>query len=131
MDLRVGVIIIAIFEIMSGYATLGAGVTWNTVIIAISFVVAGKFLLYGTITYSQTATIVNLVVSGIGIIFYAIASIISLIAVATIDPNNPNFYEVAAKDIGFGTLWLVLALLNLYFCLCVYSFLRGLKSGSL
>ena len=37
--------------------------------------------------------------------------------------KNPNFYEIAAKDIAYRVSMIAFAILNSYFCFCIYSFL--------
>ena len=128
LDLRIGAILIAIFQIISSLVTCVSLVTWNTVVIAILCVASGKCLLFGVIRPHQTATMVSLVLSMAGVLFYVVAVIMSIIVITSIDPQNPNFYEIASKDIAYGVSMISFAILNSYFCFCIYSFLGELKA---
>ena len=52
---------------------------------------------------------------------------ISIVVIAGLDENGPNFIEIAMKDIIYGIGMLILAVLNSYFSVCIYAFMTLLK----
>ena len=130
-------------EIFVGLSTLQFGVTWISVIIAITDVGAGACLLYGAIRYHQSSTIFNLVFSMIGIVFYVISACVAL-AASTEESAAQSFglhlrWTFTLEKIllwkevwiAFGVYCLGMALIDLYFWLCVFSFFKRLKSRTL
>ena len=81
LDLRFGIIIIAVIEIFKGLACLGFGIQWDTTIIALACiqlilsVLAGMSLVHGAIKSRTESVLVYLVLSAIEIfIVVAMAS---------------------------------------------------------
>ena len=131
VELRVGTIVIAILQIIGGLGNLGAGQGWNNIIGMIMGVAAGACLLYGAIAYNPTATLVNLIFSMIGIVFCVIIAIIAFASIAAIPKHNPNAGASTGVAIGAGVSFLIVAAVEVYFWICVYSFYKALKSGSI
>ena len=126
-DLRAGIVFMALFQIVVGLIPLIGLVTWNTVVIAIVCVASGKCLLYGVFTNHRTTIMMSLFLSIVAVVFYVVAVIISIVVIAGLDTNGPNFGEIASKDIAFGIGMLILAVINAYFCICIYRFKNTLK----
>ena len=121
MDLHVGAIFISVLQIVSGLLPLIRWTVWVNIVIAIVFVASGKCLLYAKIRRYPTTMFVSLFLSMVGIIFYIVAVIMSIFVLTNLDINGPNFAEIAAEDIAYAILMTLLACLNVYFCLCIYS----------
>ena len=121
LDLNVGAILISVFQIVSGLLPLIKWTVWVNIVIAIVLVASGKCLLYGTIRRYPTTMFVSLFLSMVGIIFYIVAVIMAIIILKNLDINGPNFAEIAAEDIAYAILMILLACLNVYFCICIYS----------
>lgn len=122
VDLRVGAIVIAILDIIAGLAGFGRGATWDNIIGCLALLAAGVCLLYGGIKYHQITTTVYLVFQMIGIVMYGIMVILMLVQGAA----SGN-----AQVLGVMVALFLVACLQIYFWLCVFSFLKGLKSGEI
>ena len=157
LDLRAGAFVIATWEIiygivMFGLSTLGDAVSVSILIIAIEYVIAGACLLYGATKYHQKATVANLVWSIIGIVKEFITAIVLFASsdmiylspgtqtkmISDIQNHNGTHNEseessgvITSTANTVGVVFLVGAFVHIYFWLCVYSFLKGLKSGSI
>ena len=129
LNLRTGAILIAIFQIVTGLIPLIGLVTWNTVVVAIICVVSGKCLLYGTLTNHLATIMMSLILSMIAVVFYIVAVITSIVIICGLDSNGPNFVEIAAKDIAFGIGMMLLSVVNLYFCICIFSFKNEVRNN--
>ena len=133
IDLRVGAIVIAILEIIGGLCNFGnmQGNVWGSVICAIASILAGLCLLFGAIKYNQVAVIVNLVFSMIAIVFYAIVAIMVFIAAGLYGSQRGAQPEAVGAVIVAGVVIVIAILLMIYFWICVFSFLKGLKAGDI
>ena len=140
VDLRTGAMIIAILEILGSLSQLRRSTDLDGVIGMIVGVIAGATLMFGASKYNPTATLVHLIFSMIGVVgsfVYAILFFVGSGLVAA-DPNlnesiNVNGNKVDADDLFefYGLAFLFAGLLELYFWLCIYSFYKGLKSGTI
>ena len=131
VELRAGTIVIAILQIIQGVGGLGAGQGWSNIIGMIVAVAAGVCLLYGAIAYNPTATLVNLIFSMIGIVFCLIISIMAFSVIAAIPRDHPQADAATGGAIGTGVLFLIVAIVEIYLWICVYSFYKALKSESI
>ena len=125
---RTGIILVAIFQIVFGLIPLIYLVTWNTVLLAILCMASSKFLFYGIFSNSLTPIRISLSLSVVAVAFYVIGVVISIVVIAGLDKNGPNFIEIAMRDIIYGIGMLILAVLNSYFSVCIYAFMTLLKS---
>ena len=73
VDLRVGVVVIGILEILKGLACLVFTIDWDTVLTAIAYVVAGICIIIGGIRRNTTPLLITLVFLGIGASFLALS----------------------------------------------------------
>ena len=126
IDLRVGAIIIALLEMVAaiGCIIVSSPFPWYVIMFEVCGLIAGGCLLVGAISYHKIATTINLVLTTMSMVFYVIAGIVLfVVTTGSHDPIGRSFNYV-------GALFIILALINIYFWLCVFSFLRGLKSGT-
>ena len=124
IDLRVGAMTIAILEIILGLLVFEGNKFWDDwdgKLLAITTVASGTSLLFGAINYDQTTTILNLILSMIGIVLWFIGAIIMLVVTTMVGMRTAVTVT--------GVFFLVTTLGNLYFWICVYSFLGRMKSG--
>ena len=128
LDLRTGMIFVAIFQMVVSLVTVVSLTTWNTVVLAILCMASGKCLLFGGIRNYPVTCIISLALTVGAVLFYMIASIMSIKVITNMDENNPNFLEVAAKDIACGISMMVLAICNTYFAICIYFYVQERKS---
>ncbi len=135
VDLRTGVMIIAVLDIIGGFALLGKPpIDWDTIITCITVVIAGACLLFGAIKYNWTATLVNLVFSAIGIVFWIIIVVMLFVAVGVQSSKQMAGHQKNAfwtASIITGVLLIAVVFVKIYFWVCVYSFYRNLKSGNI
>ena len=124
---KTGLILVAIFQIAFGLIPVIYLVTWNTVVIAIVCMASSKFLFYGIFSSNLTPIRISLYLSVVGVAFYVIGVVTSIVVIAGLDKNGPNFVEIAKRDIIYGIGMLILALLNAYFSICIYNFKNMLK----
>ena len=121
-------IFVAIFQIVVSFVTVVSLTTWNTVVLAILCMASGKCLLFGGIRNYPVTCIISLALTIGAVLFYIIAAIMSINIITNMDENNPNFWEIAAKDIAYGISMMVLAIGNTYFAVCIYSYVQERKS---
>ena len=121
VDLRTGAIVIAVLDILNGFGNFSQGATG--IVSGIALLVAGALPLYGAIKYHQMAVLVYLILEVIGIILLLIMAILVFVAGA-------QYGDIGAVAI-IGVVIFIVAALHFYFWLCVYSFYKGLKSGSI
>ena len=143
IDLRIGAMIIAILNILEGLSTFGMKLDWYVILGAITAVLSGICLLYGSIKYHETTTIIHLIFSMMSVVIYVISAIFLLVGAgafesAGMDENaarlngNGDVYKAAGGILAtVGSIFLIFALVQLYFWLCIFSFLKELKSGRL
>ena len=117
VDLRAGAIVIAIVDIAIGLASLVKPES-GSYVGCLLLIGAGISLLIGAIKENQIATIVSLVLQMIGVVAYVIIGILLIV--------GGSCYVEAL--VFFGILFLIAASLQIYFWLCIFSFLKGLES---
>lgn len=145
IDLRVGAIIIAILDILGGLGNFSG--SWPNYLIGVASVAAGVCLLFGAIKYNQIATIIHLVLAMLSFVLYVVGAILAIVlggvaassTTSTIDGLNTGQTDLnnAVTGVAVGVtvvvavLLIIIALIMLYFWFCVFSFYKGLKSGSI
>ena len=134
VDLRTGAMIIAVLEIIGGFALLGKSpIAWDTIVTCITFVISGACLLFGAIKYNWTATLVNMVFSAVGITLWIIVAVMFFVAAGVgsgqVSSQQKNAYWTAS--IITGVILIAVVFVKIYFWVCVYSFYRNLKSGNI
>lgn len=135
--------VIAILNILGGLSMFGVThLNWSVILGAITSVAAGVGLLYGAIKYQQTPTIIYLIFSMISIVLCGITAIILFIGAGEAESAENKLKDKGdvadakvIKEVGWimdvvGVVYIIAALLKLYFWLCVFSFLKELKSGT-
>ena len=137
LDLRIGCMVIAILQIFVGLGHLGrTPFTWNVFLGATLGVACGVVLLYGTIKNNQTATTIYLVFAVIAIVVHVIAAILIFVAVKQVAKEMNEIGEntdatVTEKEGNIiGIVLLIVALVEVYLWICVYSFLKEVKLGA-
>ena len=143
MDLRVGVMVIAIINIIEGLLTIGiaTGLTmrWGISIhfaapVFVLLEMSGAWLLYGALEYHQTATIIHLIFSMVSVVSYGILAIFSFVLSSFVCERVP-YHTVQCQKVQWagpvvvGVFALIAALVQLYFWACAFTFLKKLKSG--
>ena len=129
VDLRVGVIIISIIQTLGGlgffiYALMDKdGMYWDVleVYACLLRVGSGLSLLYGAIKYSLIATSINLVLSLIAIVFIILTGIMAWDQADDCTCSCRNFPLIS------GSAFFLVALIEVYFWVCAYSFLKTPK----
>ena len=116
VDLRAGAIVIAIVDIAIGLASLVKPES-GSYVGCLLLIGAGISLLIGAIKENQIATIVSLVLQMIGVVAYVIIGILLIVSGSCYGPL-----------VGLGVFFLIAASLQIYFWLCIFSFLKGLES---
>ena len=124
---KTGLILVAIFQIVCGLIPVIYLVTWNTVFIAIVCLGSSKLLFYGILSNNLTPIRISLYLSVIGVAFYVVGVVTSIVVIAGLDTNGPNFVEIGKRDIIYGIGMLIFAMLNIYFSICIYTFKNMLK----
>jgi len=122
IDLRAGAIVIAVLNILAGLGNFKNINEWESIVAGIVGILAGACLLFGAIKYNQIGVIVHLVFSMIAIVMYVILGIIILVLAL----QHAVYYILA-----FMAAYFIAAMIQLYFWLCIYSFLQGLKSNEI
>ena len=140
IDIRTGVKIMAILEIIAGLKSFGLDclvsehydLIGTTIPIFLGSVSAGACILYGAIKNNITAIFVGLIILPLVFCVILIALIIAMIVFG---PALSMYLEVTV--IGFGVYplftlaimyYLLFAIHNVYFWLCVLSYYRQLKA---
>ena len=136
VDLRTGAIVIAILQILGAFGQIGESRDWNNIIGMLLGIGAGACLLFGAIQYNPTATLINLIFTIIGIVILIIGGILVLtvasVAVSTATESREEVDgAIAGAVVVVAVLFIGFAALEIYFCVCVYSFYIGLKNGSI
>ena len=133
VDLRNGAVAIAVLHILGALANLGYGiqtVSWMLILDFLVGIAAGVCLLYGAIKYNAIATVIHLVLALIEIIFLFVIAILILVGFASwlhLDGGELSWWHILTLIIAVTII--VWALVEIYFCVCVYSFYKQLKSG--
>ena len=133
LDIKFGMIIIAVIEIFKGLACLGFGIQWDTTIIALACiqlilsVVAGMSLINGSIKSRTNSVLVYLVLSAIEIF------IVVAMASGSFEVDNVSDYgageikTIAFTSIAFKYFLLLMAIADLCFWMCAFAYLICLK----
>ena len=128
-DLRTGSIIIAILQIVGSIGMLGGTTSSSACWGGLVGIAAGICLLVGAINSNASAILVHLIVAMINII---------VLCVAGIGICAGSFATVNAIDVAFVVptallvlgIWIILmALIDIYFWVCVYRFYQLTKYG--
>ena len=122
VDLRVGAIAIAVSQIVGAIVCIACLPISEVVVPSVFGAIVSGCLLFGAIKCHQTTIKISLVLSMISILAYGIAGIFLVVATGH-DAIGTAFRAV-------GAIFIIGALINVYFWLCVYSFLKDLKSGA-
>ena len=133
LDLRFGIIIIAVIEIFKGMVCLGFGIELDTTTIALSCiqlilsVVAGMSLIYGAIKSRTNSVLVYLVLSAIEIF------IVVAMASGSFEVDNVSDYgageikTIAFTSRAFQYFLLLMAMTDICFWMCAFGYLICLK----
>ena len=133
LDIKVGMMIIAVIEIFKGLACLGFGIQWDTTIITLAniqlilSVVAGLSLIHGAVKSKTESVLVYLVLSAIEIF------IVVAIASRSFEVDNVSDYDegeiktIAFTSIAFKYFLLLMALADVCFWMCAFAYLICLK----
>ena len=133
LDIKFGMMIIAVIEIFKGMACLGFGIQWDTTIIALAnielilSVVAGLSLIHGALKSKTESVLVYLVLSAIEIF------IVVAIASRSFEVDNVSDYDegeiktLAFTSIAFKYFLLLMALADVCFWMCAFAYLICLK----
>ena len=130
IELRTGVIVIAVLQILGAVGVLGYGIFLGTIAPIVALIglinlvglVAGATLLIGGIWYNTTAIILYIVLAVIEIINLGVMTF-GVFGVAIFgDSQTVNL---------FLTLLVVAAGGHIYFTVCVYKFYKEIKSGTI
>ena len=125
IDLRNGVIVIAVLHILGALGVLGYITFWGTIIELIVGLLAGTTLLYGAIKYNTTAIIIHIVLAVIEIInFLAVASLLLILAYGFGEPSLAYHIIFLGSPVVIGGILI-------YFIVCVYKFYKETKSGTI
>ena len=146
LDLRVGVIAIAVLEIVVAIGCIAYLPIWYVALSAVCGVMVSGCLLFGAIKYHQTTIKICLILSMIAIVFYGIVGTFLVVAsgtsgagigctVADCDEETMTQQTVSTDAVGTafktkGAILIIGALINVFFWLCVFSFLKELQSGT-
>ena len=138
-NLRIGVIAIAIFEIITGLNSFGLvlfelfNVVGTSTFIGVGNIAGGSCLLYGIMKENSTAIFFSLIILPIVFCVILISLIISFVVFAPVigmylDVTILAF--VIYYPFVFLIMWyLLIAILKIYFWLCIFSFYRQLKAN--
>ena len=133
LDIKFGMMIIAVIEIFKGMACLGFGIQWDNTIIALAniqlilSVVAGLSLIHGALKSKTESVLVYLVLSAIEIF------IVVAIASRSFEVDNVSDYDegeiktIAFTSIAFKYFLLLMALADVCFWMCAFAYLICLK----
>ena len=128
--------VIAIFQVFGGLGNLGrTPFTWNVFLGAFIGVACGVVLLYGVIKNNQTATTIYLIFAVIAIVVHVITAILIFVASKVVaeqmnEVGDKTYATVTEEGNIVGFALLVVALIEAYLWVCVYSFLKELKTGA-
>ena len=138
LDLRIGCMVIAIITIIEGLCTLiRVPFTWYMTLVAITSTLSGALLLFGTIKNNITATTSYLVMEVFGIVAYMLATAFIFIESQT---TSNSYHELGltkkAKETRvagdlIGILFVFMVLLQIYFWICAFRFVKELRSSQL
>ena len=154
IELRAGAIALAILQVFGSFIDLAAigqdGRTWLHVTNTVFGLAAGILLLGAAIKRNLTATLVYLVLDMINILFGVVCAIIMFVAAAQFSTSKDDVHalEELSRDFGMqltnedldtlqstcnmaGVGLVILAVISLYFWICIYSFYKNLKSGNI
>ena len=131
---------IACLDILLGVLTFFVTpLTWKVILEASLAILTGWILVYGATARRKTPTILYLTISMIrycALVMYGIDSIILCIGDRASEGfgtdycnDNSGVYKFIAL-ITLVVMFVITALAELYFWLCVFSFLKELKSGA-
>lgn len=134
VDLRNGAVAIAVLHILGALGSLGwgiqNGITWMPILDCIVGIAAGVCLLYGAIKYNTIATVIHLVLALIEIIFLFVMAILIFVGFAALlNATGGDFQWFHYLTLVIAVTIIVWALVEIYFCVCVYRFYQQLKSG--
>ena len=138
LDLRIGCMVIAIITIIGGLCTLiRVPFTWYMTLAAITGTLSGSLLLYGTIKNNITATTSYLVMEILGIVAYMLAAAFIFIETQKMaNAYHENGLTKKAQETRvagdlFGMLFVFMVLLQIYFWICAFRFIKDLRSSQL
>ena len=129
---RSGAIVIAILQIigaLAGFVDDSVLPKWHLVINCCTGLICGIYLIYGAIKYNTVAILVSLIFTVIVLCFLILGSILSFMATDFYSQKNLR-HQYLYFGIALGVALMILALLEIYFWLCIFSFYGELKSES-
>ena len=133
LDIKFGMMIIAVIEIFKGLACLGFGIQWDTTIITLAniqlilSVVAGLSLIHGAVKSKTESVLVYLVLSAIEIF------IVVAMASGSFEVDNVSDYgageikTLAFTSRAFQYFLLLMAMTDICFWMCAFGYLICLK----
>ena len=125
VDLRTGAIVMAILEIIGGFGLIGKSTEWPDILNVVVAIGAGVCLLFGAIKYHQLATLVYLVLQMIAIVLIVVAIIVAIVAFAALSGAAVTLIVIPLIIYG------IFVSVHIYFWVCVFSFYKGLKTGTI
>ena len=152
IDLRVGCIIIGIINVLEGLSTFGTAYyhsfTWNIGLCASTTTVAGLLLVFAAVRNNYIATTAPLIFSVISFVSYVFTSIAIFVktqqlveaylhvsSTGSISSNEAISFKLDATEVRkkgdlIGIIFLIAALVQLYYCICVFRFSKQLKNNA-
>ena len=136
IDHRIGIMVIAIFEVLAGLGSLGLSffeyynIVGTCIPISIGSISTGACIFYGALKQNTMATFVSLILLPI---VFCVVLIGLTIAFIIFTPAISMYYGVLIYW-PFTLLivgYLVCSILKIYFWLCVFTFYRQMKSDGL
>ena len=131
VDLRTGAIVMAILQLIGGAGMCGMGAYLNIlsdILVYPSigiFVGAGVCLLFGAIKYHQLATQVYLVFQMIAIVLAGVGIIYAIVVFAALSGAAVALIVIPV------IIYVIFASVHIYFWVCVFSFYKGMKTGTI
>ena len=132
-DLRTGSIIIAVLQIVGSLGMLGLATHESACWSALVGVAAGICLLIGAIKSNASAILVYLILAMIDIVLQVVVGILFCAGSAALS-NTTGILDApvdlyADFFLGFGIGIILMALIDIYFWVCVYRFYQLTKYG--
>ena len=133
LDIKFGMMIIAVIEIFKGLACLGFGIHWDTTTIALACiqlilsVVAGLSLVHGAIKSRTNSVLVYLVLSAIEIFIVVAMACGSFEVENVLNHGAGEMKTVTFTASAFKYFLLLMAMADVCFWMCAFGYLIYLK----